>query len=295
MKNFSFFKITLITILNLFFITNSFAWNSTGHVLVAKIAYDRLQPDVKTKVDQIVASFSKEYSSIVTFVDMAPWPDSLHAQKIETFSRWHYIDNPISGDGTLPPSGLVGTDNVVWAISQIEPVVKNNKANVFEQGRFLAFLIHLVGDAHQPLHTVTRVTAAHPNGDRGGNDFIVQCPLSDTKMASKNLHACWDQGIGLFDNTPTPDKINMLETQITTDYPESYFADQIKDLNPQDWINEGVNAAPIYVYTTLEGKPLNAAYIRSSRDFTEQRIALAGYRLAALLNGLLGSKKRINP
>lgn len=283
MKKYVFRMIWLLMLGSMLPISSS-AWNSVGHMVVAKIAYDRLTPTVRTKVDNIVASLSKEYPNITRFEQIGFWPDTLRYQKIELFSHWHYIDYAFSDDGT-PVKNLIDTDNIVWAINKIEPVVKNERANPYERARFLAFLVHLVGDIHQPLHTVSRISAAFPDGDRGGNLFPIKYKMGNVRI--KNLHQLWDGGVGTFETSPDPSAISELATNITTHYPATFFGQRTKDLNPENWAKEGYTIAKTVIYKTTENETPLAGYITTNQHTAEQCAALAGYRLAELMNQLL--------
>ncbi len=268
----------------IFFPVNVYAWNAVGHMLVASIAYERLKPEVRVKVDKMTADLGKEYPYITQFEQVAPWPDMLRSQKIDTYTHWHYVDAAFSTDST-PLKNLSDTDNVVWALKQILPVIANNNANPYEKSRFLAFLVHMEGDIHQPLHTVSRISAAHPDGDQGGNLYLLQ-----TKGSRSNLHSLWDGGAGLLDVEASRENIEALKQSITKHYPESSFGNAIYDLKPENWASEGYKLATTVVYSTPENQMPTTNYIETSKQTTEQRIALAGYRLAALLNQLLDKK-----
>lgn len=259
-----------------------FAWNALGHMVIANIAYANLTPTAKAKVDSIITSFNQEYSDIQNFEQLADWPDSLHAQRIEFYTHWHYVDNAISLDGT-PTQNVMDTDNAVWAVTQLEPVVKNDHSNVFERARSLAFLAHIVGDLHQPLHTVSSFSKAHPNGDKGGNSFTL-----GYQNGSKNAHSVWDEGVGIFAGDATEDQIGLTAQSIMTLYPIASLGSKVNDLNPTDWAQEGIQNAQSYVYDTVEGKQVSSSYMSIGKQIAGQEAALAGYRLAALLNTLMG-------
>src|SRR4029079_13629150 len=94
----------IIRALSVFFISLLFpvitlAWNATGHMLVANIAYENLKPEVRDNIDTLVTLMHTQHVNIATFADLAVWPDTLHAQKIETYTHWHYIDATFSNDG----------------------------------------------------------------------------------------------------------------------------------------------------------------------------------------------------
>lgn len=260
------------------------AWNAVGHMVVAKIAYDRLKPDVRSKVDKMVTDLSKEYPNITRFEQIAFWPDTLRYQKIELFSHWHYVDIAFSNDGT-PVKNLVDTDNAIWALNKLAPVVKNDRANPYERARFLAFLVHLVGDIHQPLHTVSRVSAAFPDGDKGGNLFPIKYKMGNVQI--RNLHQLWDGGVGIFESNQDHAVITELATNITAHYPIAYFGQRVKELNPENWAKEGYTIATTIIYKTAENETPLAGYITLNQQTAEQCAALAGYRLAELMNRLL--------
>ncbi|OGT55569.1 MAG: hypothetical protein A3F14_04190 [Gammaproteobacteria bacterium RIFCSPHIGHO2_12_FULL_43_28] len=257
------------------------AWNALGHMVVATIAYQHLQPTVRDKIDQFTPGFEAEYPQIKSFSQLAPWPDQLHLQRIETYSHWHYIDTPFSDDGT-PLTNTIDTDNAVWAVNTIRQVIKNQHANPYERSRFLAFFIHIIGDLHQPLHTVSRLSKQHPDGDRGGNLYYIQYQNERVR-----LHHAWDGGLGLFEHDSSTKNAENIAATITSHYPESFFGARASDINPTHWVDEGVENAKQYVYHTPEEEPISPTYLDSGNRVIEQETALAGYRLAALLNQLL--------
>ena len=266
---------------------NTYAWNAMGHMVVANIAYQHVTPAVRVKLDKLLASFAKEYPQDATLVKMSSWPDALHGQHVELYSHWHYIDLALSTDGT-PTKDLTDSDNAVWAVNLIKPVIQNAHANPYEQSRFLAFLVHIVGDLHQPLHTVSRITAAHPDGDKGGNLFSVRRSVGNGGAVS--LHKFWDDGAGLLDGDETQEKIDALSQQATTSYPEPFFGAKATDLNPEHWAKEGYDMAAKAVYGTPENQVPATSYVEAEKKIVQQQLALAGYRLTNLLNLLLADK-----
>jgi hypothetical protein len=266
---------------------NLYAWNALGHMLVADIAYQNLQPTIRLKVDKIVADLSKEYPYITEFSQIAPWPDSLRAQRIEIFTHWHYIDSALSKDGT-PVKDLADTDNIVWAIDHIKPIVNNAKANPAERARFLAFLVHFVGDVHQPLHTVGLISSKHPDGDRGGNLYMIK--YTQGKLTSMPLHKLWDGGFGEFTNDLSKTHVTTLSREISAQYPESFFGLKPSQSVTADWAKEGMVLAQDFVYSTPENESPSDTYLTKGQQISKQQIALAGYRLANLLNQLLADK-----
>jgi hypothetical protein len=268
-------------VLLLSFPIKTIAWNALGHMVIATIAYQNLEPAVRDKVDDLIGHLRQEYSDINSFQQAANWPDMLRGQKIETYTHWHYVDVFFSMDGT-PIKQTIDTDNAVWALTRIEKVVKNENANPYERARFLSFLVHIVGDVHQPLHTVSLVSLNHPDGDMGGNVYFVRYGNKQ-----KNLHSLWDEGVGVFSENATPDRASLIANRITSTYPRAYFADQAKDFEPDTWVKEGMKVSQNYVYTIQEKQTPTTDYLEAGKQTAEQRAALAGYRLAGLLNQLL--------
>lgn len=279
------FIFTRLIASSLFFVSFSlFAWNATGHMVIAEIAYSQLTPAARKNADNLLATFQKEYPDVKSFQELAAWPDTLHSQKIETYTRWHYIDNAFSTDGT-PLQDLVDTDNAVWAVDNIDNIVKNTKANVNERARFLGFLIHIVGDLHQPLHTVSYISANHPDGDRGGNSYTIKYKNGSSNTI--NLHKLWDGAVGSFESDPNNQDIEETAQTLMALYPKSFFGDKVTDVKADDWAKEGMVNAKTYVYTTPENQAPTTAYLNTGKQIAQQEAALAGYRLAVLLNQFL--------
>lgn len=265
----------------LFFPILSFAWNPMGHMVVASIAYSQLTPKAKSEVDKLTKTFHEEYNEINAFEQSATWLDAIKAQKNNLYSRWHYVDTSVSLDGT-PVNNQTDTDNALWAFQQLQTALANKNANHFERARCLAMLIHIVGDLHQPLHTLTGFSSAHVNGDRGGNDFLLKFHGKQT-----NLHSVWDSAVGSFDSGTDVEIARDNAQKIMARYPEGTFNQSSTDMQPGDWVNEGVGHAKQVAYNTRENVEVSSAYETQGLVTAQQSVALAGYRLAHLLNTLL--------
>jgi len=269
----------------LFLPSSCFAWETDGHRVVAQIAYDHLTPKTKAKVNQQINVLTAFYPQSKTFVAAANWADILKMQDVSAFNAWHYISIPYNQGGKRGPKPP--PQNVVWAINQCITVLSSSKATPFEKALFLRFLIHFVGDLHQPLHAITLYNPQFPKGDRGGGLYAV-----DTTDAN-NLHQYWDSGLGLFDEQEQGARlsnasIKKLANQLEKDYPESSFGPKVNDLNPWDWAQESNVLGRQYAYSLPEdGKP-NKKYVEQGQVIASKQMALAGYRLAALLNEIEG-------
>ncbi|OGT21087.1 MAG: hypothetical protein A3C55_02760 [Gammaproteobacteria bacterium RIFCSPHIGHO2_02_FULL_42_13] len=252
-----------------------FAWGALGHQLVAQIAYEHLTGSAASRVNQLADNLMKDNKGAADFIKIATWPDDIRSNDVTAFNGWHYIAQPFSPDGQ--PLAQVDYENVVWAILQSEKTLASPHSTEDQKAMFLGFLVHFVGDIHQPLHVSTRVTKQFPSGDMGGNDFLIQSPIA------ANLHMLWDHMLGLYDNSALD--LQTMASQIETDYPVQSFGQQVQDMDPMDWATEGFAIANTFVYNGVQfGAPVSQQYITAGQKIAEQRVALAGYRLAYTLN-----------
>lgn len=264
------------------FIPSVRAWNAEGHMVVAQIAYNHLTASVKAQCDTLIA-LPMTYSSTGTtnFITAACWADDFKSQ-LNT-ANWHYIDIPFSLDGT-PTNGFPGdTFDVVRAIRLCEIALGSPTALQSNKAVYLRYLLHFVGDIHQPLHASTAISANFPGGDSGGNGF-------DLTGSWGNLHSLWDGGGGFVNSsisrplttsgkTTLSNKVAIIEA----DYP--YVPNPGVVADPMDWAVEGWNLAQTvsYVGITMGSSP-SSSYTNAAQATVESRLAQAGHRLADLLN-----------
>ncbi len=277
---------SIIILLFCFFPLVGWGWNNNGHMLIAEIAYENLTPPVKTRVDELSALLGEYYPYNKNAVRAAVWADWLKGSDVRAFDHWHYIDLPFADDGTQLPTSS-DQYNIVWAIGQSQKVLQSRRSNDFEKALFLRFFIHFVGDIHQPLHCITRVSRQYPRGDRGGNKFTVISPYGN------NLHRVWDQGVGYLKISTgrhliSRKKLQKMAKSLQQAYPKSDFKKQLAMTNPKDWANEGFEIGKNIVYTLDEGSVISKDYQTRGQLVVKQRVTLAGYRLAEALNQLLG-------
>lgn len=260
---------------------NCYSWWSLGHEIVANIAYQQLTPKAKIKVDNLLKEFIKVTPGVTSFEQMAVWADTLYwKQKIYLTFGWHFIDNPYRADN-VSSRFYTHSNNAVWAVNNILRSFTDNQASTYEQARMLAFLAHIVGDLHQPLHNVSRISVTHPEGDKGGNDFQIIFNGNRVK-----LHEVWDNAFGEFDCEDSLTTVKKMSTAISTSYPPSYFGSRINALAPEVWSKEGFENAVKVVYKTKENGIPDTRYLAESKELIKAEIALAGYRLANILNNL---------
>jgi S1/P1 Nuclease len=121
----------------------------------------------------------------------ARWPDELRSTDRQHHrGPWHYINWPFKPEGQPPTVQTREPDpvNILPALAENERVVKN-ESDSERKAVALAWLFHLVGDIHQPLHTTQLFTVDYPQGDRGGNEICVRVTQAGQPM---DLHRFWD-------------------------------------------------------------------------------------------------------
>jgi len=150
-----------------------------------------------------------------------------------------------------------------------------------ERGEALAWVLHLVGDIHQPLHTSARVTPSEPEGDRGGNLFKLR--------RRDNLHRYWD---GVLRREYPRDSVVEIALRIANRHPRSSLAAARASDQPRQWSEEGLEICLERVYPdTLErGRQPPRSYRLMVAETAELRIAKAGRRLADLLTRALSEE-----
>lgn len=271
-------------------------WSGVGHKVVAHIAYDHLTPEAKKAVDQLTQEDGNTYSARSRFVFGSTWADWSRARGDHRFRLWHYMDLPLAAQGM--PTKPANPINAVYGINHCQVVLKNPQRPLEEQKTSLKLLVHLVGDIHQPLHAVNRFSESHPKGDRGGNSHRIQSATAD------NLHAYWDQGLGRFKplqkrNATTGVRIRQYAEDIQERYPIEHYTNhsgsseapalQTKTpllQTPIEWARESRRLSESFVYQLPEDSRPSKDYHAKGIQIMEERLALAGYRLAHTLNTL---------
>jgi nuclease S1 len=304
------------------------AWGCEGHQIVAYIAEAHLTPRARRMALKILAASPIDPSlsrycqprNSDPFADASTWADDFRAQHPET-GPWHFIDIPRGAHkGPLEPYCPPATGCVVSALEAQLRVLKNPKSSVAARADALRFIIHFVGDIHQPLHDTT-------NNDEGGNcvpvKFFGEFPKeTDATRESfePNLHRVWD--VGILDKfafppvTRSADSIDAARTlagDITTSFQLQIRTWQSKPIDFAAWAWESHALADSVAYGKLPhaipiepprsinscaddnhvalrmlrlNETLGPAYESAAAPVVRQQLAKAGARLAALLNSV---------
>lgn len=235
------------------------AWGREGHRVVAAIADNYLGPKARGQVRQILGT--------ETLAEASTWPDFMRADPDEfwqkTASPWHYV----TVEGTIYTTAPAAGD-AITALQRFVKVVRDEKAPVKERQLALRFIIHIVGDLHQPFH-------AGNGKDRGGNDVKVTWFGKPT-----NLHAVWDTEMVDDEGLSFSEFAQLLQRRVT---PEQQITWTTAD--PKSWIARDVSVRDgLYPANPAIGSD----YVFANKALVEEQLARGGLDLAAYLNWVFG-------
>ena len=279
------------------------AWNATGHRTVAEIAWEQLTPRARARAVALLRHGPARAAlqslrpvegtaagrDRALFLNAATWADLVRerssAWHVYSHPSWHYADFFWEDEhGTPYDLSDAGPDSVNAGerIAFFRAALSDPTAADTTKALALAWLLHLVGDVHQPLHCSSRVTPQDPlpRGDEGGNTFR----LDD----SHRLHAYWDDILNeSIARQPGEDAIayaTRLATLIEQAYPLASLATPAASTDVTGWEHEALRVAQTVVYTGVTRGTPPPAYRDKTFQASERQLALAGYRLAAVLN-----------
>ncbi len=282
------------------------AWNETGHKVTAAIAWNNLTPVAQKNIIEILKVAPKDSellslfdatlsnSSEQFFLNTAYWPDMVRDRKktvrYQKYHKgnWHYVGSywKNSPEGPIETTGLIEENHIVERISYFKSTLASNDIAKETKAVQIAWVLHLIGDIHMPLHNASRVTSKDPDGDRGGNSFA----LADKWPT--NLHSFWD---GILDinspkseNTSSFDYYSAKAKEIVSKHPKEKFGTLIELDDPTIWSKESkeIVMASLYPETLIEGEKPSIDYQEKSFEIAQQRMALSGYRMAEFLNAI---------
>lgn len=243
---------------------NAHGWGPQGHRTIGYIAEFNLASETK--------KYILEEFNINNLADVANWADKIK-QKRRHESPWHYT-NVKAGEWTYEEARDCSNGNCVTEkIKEFIAVLANIENSLKIRKDALKYLVHFVGDVHQPLHLGNRK-------DRGGGR--IRLSYLGRKV---NLHYLWDGGLINWREGSLLEYAKRLNIKLVD-------SEKIEWLNSDinEWTNESRSLALKYAYP-LENMELSKEYLSRSREILDQRMIQAGVRLAGLLNQLLKSEK----
>jgi len=281
------------------------AWDDFGHRVVARIAWANMTPQARTRAIAILRAAAPEtglrgsvsgslsqQQQISLFVFAATWPDvvrdTANPLRMEKYHHpyRHYVDTFWRQDtdfGTVVPVDRPPEGDLLRDTLRLQRWLATGTPETRALG--LAWILHLVGDIHQPLHASGRMSPRDPWGDAGGNTF---------RVGTRSLHSVWDGILADSVQAPRPtaplDVVTSAANMVMQSHPRSALSSQIGQRGFDQWAREGVAIAQRDVYRAplVRDQPISPAYRTAAFLAAETRIALAGYRLAELLNQALG-------
>ena len=161
----------------------AWAWFAQGHEIVAIIAADNLTPTARSHIAQILGVPADTGSVEKAMAAASIRPDTEFREEDRSTAPWHYIDICLQDKQTDLRARCSQGNCVTAKIDEYARRLRDGNYDKWGAAGDLAFLIHFVGDIHQPLHTTT-------NADRGGT-----CQQVNVAPAEKNLHYAWDDAV----------------------------------------------------------------------------------------------------
>jgi len=250
-------------------VLDALAWGQLGHRLVARLADMQLTPQARDEIARLLRGEADP-----SLAGIANWADELRSIDPDLgkrSSRWHYVNIADPGCAFDVEADCRGGDCVVAALERQTAILADPARSDGERRQALKFVVHFVGDVHQPLH-------AGRGHDRGGNDYQV-----NWNGKGSNMHSLWDSGLlrsaGLDEDAwlarlqalPVPAPVSPLPAEA-----------------PRLWAEQScrlVDSPGFYP----RGHLIEQAYVDAQLPVVERQLRLAGDRLAAVLNATLGS------
>jgi nuclease S1 len=262
------------------------AWGSQGHRLVGLIAAERLTPVARAEVRRLLDD--------QTLADVSSWADSIRSDQQQTYG-WHFLNIPpdasaYNRDRDCPRAAGVseGSRSDRWrdcAVDRIlfwEQRLADAALDRADRAIALKFIVHFIGDLHQPFHTL--------GVGRGGNDVNVRvfgdanCADEGEKPFPCNLHSVWDGRLIARRNLDDRAYLAQLQKLIADKRLGSQPAG-----TPAQWAEQSFRLAKDALVTP--GANLDESYYRRHIAVIDERLALAGVRLAAVLNRALATPR----
>ncbi len=240
---------------------DSHVWYAEGHRLIARIAESRLTPHTAEAVRSILAGQSLAAAST--------WADEIKTQRPQT-KPVHFVNIPLEATG-YDPASQCGTGHCIIAeLERDRQALMDSGSTDIERAEALRFLIHLIGDLHQPLHV-------SDHSDKGGNNRTVW--LLDQQV---NLHAVWDGELintsGLGEDAYFQRLKKVMDSLDLSAFERGTVV---------DWAMEGHSIAKEHAYHIPKGSHLGQSYVDENLPLVDLALIKAGVRLAKVLNDAL--------
>ncbi len=239
-------------------------WGPDGHRIVADIALQRLSPAAADETRRLLGGQNIN--------EVASWADDVR-RALPATAPWHYIDIEISDTSYVPSRDCKENACVIWAVESRMAILADKTQPDSARASALKFVIHFVGDLHQPLHAGERA-------DKGGNDvkLTFQGKLS-------NLHSVWDSGILLSFGQSDAEIVHQLDDEMA----HRSDLEATAGGSVTQWVMQSHDLARDVVYRNLPNSlEISPQYIAAARPVIYEQLLRGGVRLGALLEHALG-------
>ena len=273
----------------------SLQWHPTGHFMTARIAEIEILAAPKGKqimekmlgILKVIGPMTKERKH--PFVESACFVDDIKYIGWKSFNKWHFYDNFINQSGKLIDKQSKALENMAVAINNAKEALKNVKISQVDDHLaktfMLRFLIHLIGDVHQPMHAVSRFDDKGV-GDAGGNGFKLKIP------GVPDLHSFWDKTLKFYPDVRAPLSDNHFNTldhnckELIKLFPRksAHMVERLKKTKTTEWINESFKIAKEVGYKNIQVDDKDATnYLKNKKQIIQEQLVLGGYRLADVI------------
>lgn len=242
-----------------------FRWGRTGHRIVARVAASQLTPRTKERVRELLGR--------ETLASVAAWGDEIRSERPAT-ANWHYVNIPLT-DSRYIPARHCAEGCIFTALATQMRVLADRNAARSDRADALKWVVHLIGDLHQPLHVGER-------GDRGGNDVKLTW-----QGKPSNLHRLWDSQLIEEEDRSEDAWVTRFEREIAR---RGDLA-AIRSGTPIDWGMESHAISRDVAYPFLPTSlMLDREYFEQVHSVMDDQLFRAGVRLASVLNEILGGR-----
>ena len=239
-------------------------WGKTGHRIVGEIAERQLSDDVKDIVYDILDGES--------LAVVSTWADEMRSNpNWRPYDKWHYVNLPLDLEY---PDVDVPEENVVTIIERCVAILKSPSSDKEMKKFYLKYLVHLVGDLHQPMHTGRYE-------DYGGSKIYLTFKGRKGSDNKTNLHVLWDSNL--------IDDFKMSYTEWSNHLENKYRKEVVKQSNTLEWTFESHWWARDIYKNTPDGSYLSYDYVYKYQPVLEKRLYYAGVRLGNLIQDIFGN------
>ncbi len=252
----------------------AYAWSGIGHRLIGRLAETELTPQARAEVARLLGATDERRRGQRMLADVADWADDLrdnHPELGRATTRWHYVNLGEDRCRYEPRKHCRDGDCLIGAIETQRSILADPKRSDATRAQALKFLVHFVGDAHQPLH-------AGYARDKGGNSVQIQFDGQGS-----NLHALWDRGIIAAAKLGEDGYLDHLQRVPLPREARSGIAD------PSAWASASCRIVLRNGFYPARAT-IEPAYITQWRPTVDAQLRIAGHRLAAVLNDALRTK-----